>query len=324
MHSSSGSAYNSSLAVQNLEIREALGPALGEVFSATLEEHIPAGGVVFEVGAGAGALHTISGEYARELDWTASDKSGVILEVAEQLGIKTQIAQLPNLPLKKESVDAIVGLSVLDTLPTRTVQESVARSFAALRPGGVLLHLMDLGPKLIPVLVNARGDGYLALPFLDKDEVGMGMHFINLDGAEAKIAASDLPQVAKDALALLISDPEGGLSSVPQLDEVITELGDMAAEAGLVDHTEERWQLYFGKRIGAMAQAAGFVAVRNGFNEKTVSRPRRDLSSSFEDALSITRKGGGYKVDRMHGEASPPDIVEITAGIHVFAARKPQ
>ncbi|MBI4226656.1 MAG: class I SAM-dependent methyltransferase, partial [Candidatus Omnitrophica bacterium] len=77
--------------------------------------------------------------------WIETDRHEDQLPTSRQFETQRQIATLPALPeIPDESVDAVIGLSVLDAIPQSQLPAALAAMARVLRPGGKIIHILDL------------------------------------------------------------------------------------------------------------------------------------------------------------------------------------
>jgi SAM-dependent methyltransferase len=118
--------------------REILGPL--DIYR-EIEEWIPSGGVVADLGCGTGGLLLSIGEKVRRA--IGVDNSPKMLEqarrrfVGQSERIEIRMGELEHLPLRDQEVDAVVINMVLHHLPSPL--EGFAEANRALKPGGTLV-----------------------------------------------------------------------------------------------------------------------------------------------------------------------------------------
>jgi SAM-dependent methyltransferase len=130
------------------------------IVQATLAKFLPASpGPVVEIGAGGGQLREwLPNELAAHV--THTEPSEPLLAVLREKypDARAIQAEADALPFESGSVGAVLALCVFDTLPNlAAVRDELKR---VLRPGGVVIHLLDLSTSpdcLFPELI-ARGE----------------------------------------------------------------------------------------------------------------------------------------------------------------------
>ncbi len=122
-------------------------PALRQVIQRHVVPHLPTHGTVLEVGAGRrGRLRALIGEQLSPgVTWIETDRRVERLPTARPFETQRQIATLPALlEIPDGSVDAVIGLSVLDAIPQSQLPAALAAMARVLRPGGQVLQILDL------------------------------------------------------------------------------------------------------------------------------------------------------------------------------------
>lgn len=296
--------------------RAIVAPALSAAVQAALE-FIPPSDSIFEIGAGGGALRRYAGVSAGTHDWTESDHNPEFLALPRHTKVTSVQAVLPNIPAEPGSLDAIVGMGVLDTLATPTLAATFEAMARALRDGGKVLHIMDLAPDLEAEIYNARPEGLFPLPFSANQRVGIS--YTRTDGIKARLAEAGVSSPLVNVIASIAERPDLHLAKATGT-PLLNHLGNTVVEAGVAEFWAPDWMVHYGNRLGLLAERAGLAVVFNDYIERTASQKRSRLPKDMQTAIGITRKYGVTQPEH----SSPPfkGSVPVTANVHVFAAIK--
>lgn len=297
--------------------RSAVAPALSLAIQRSLE-YIPEGGQVLEIGAGAGAFRRYGGETAQTFAWTESDHNPDFLTLPREGPVKKIVARLPELPIEPESVDAVVGLGVLDTLANETVDQTMASAYTALREGGVLVHLMDMAPDMIAEIHNSRKQGVFPLPYLEDER--LGICYIDLKNIGQQLKTAELEEPTANVLLSIIRDPNKYIPLTTQT-AILPYLGNLAIEKGWAVDQIPDWMKHFGNRLGIFASKHGFKILANHMVEEEALQKRARVPLPFREANVVLRKHGALRAGS-DPSVHIPDYVKAIANVHVFAAHK--
>jgi hypothetical protein len=139
-------------------------PALRRIIRKVLVPHLGDRVVVLEIGAGTGELSLLTEGQARPgTHWMSTDQT--------VHGPGQSLATLPDLPeVSDGAADVIAELSVADAIPQPVLVASFAGMWRVVKPGGVIVRILDLreqsailGPDaarrgLLPLLYTNGGD----------------------------------------------------------------------------------------------------------------------------------------------------------------------
>ncbi|MFO0796783.1 MAG: class I SAM-dependent methyltransferase [Gemmataceae bacterium] len=137
------------------------------VVRAAVSRFVPAGPLV-EVGAGGGQLRAWLPP-DRATDTTHTDTSAPFLDVLRALYPDAAVALAPvtALPVPDGSLAGVLGLCVFDTLPDPAAARDEFRR--VLRPGGVVLHVLDLATSPGGAFAELIARGEFPLPNFARD-----------------------------------------------------------------------------------------------------------------------------------------------------------
>lgn len=127
------------------KIREPFGSCARELTARLIREYLSDAEDVIEVGAGSGQLRRWLPQ-SEEERWVFTDPDARALEDFRHSFPTATVrsASLEALPFDDHSQSGVVGLCILDMVPDLTVAFSEIRR--VLRPGGRLIHLLDMAP----------------------------------------------------------------------------------------------------------------------------------------------------------------------------------
>lgn len=160
------------LAVERLGLvrqrREPFATLMKRLVHETLAEFLPPEGNVLEIGAGDGQLYRYLPEslHARLLH---SEPSAAASRAFRQQHPDARVLQAPaeRLPLADGSLAAVLGLCVLDVVDDGpAVAAELAR---VLRPGGVLIHFLDMSTRLNALVDDLARSSWVPLPNVFSD-----------------------------------------------------------------------------------------------------------------------------------------------------------
>lgn len=119
---------------------------------------LPTEGPVLELGAGDGQFSAVLHPALGERLTVSEPTDEGLRRLAEKLPpIHRLQAPAESLPVTNDSLGAIVGCCVLDVVSD--LRASLAEARRVLRPGGVLLHVLDLSTDLRALFSTLRDDG---------------------------------------------------------------------------------------------------------------------------------------------------------------------
>jgi SAM-dependent methyltransferase len=138
------------------------------IIGATLTEHLPSDGTIIEIGMGDGQLfeRLPDGVLARTLHTEPSAAASRDFRRSHG-AVKVVQAPAEKLPVSDGEAAAVLGLCVLDIVPDPA---SVVRELArVLRPGGRVIHWLDMSTLLSPVVATLQGSELLLMPNIFSD-----------------------------------------------------------------------------------------------------------------------------------------------------------
>eukprot|EP01006_Ploeotia_vitrea_P054938 TRINITY_DN67936_c2_g1_i2.p1 TRINITY_DN67936_c2_g1~~TRINITY_DN67936_c2_g1_i2.p1 ORF type:complete len:422 (+),score=21.60 TRINITY_DN67936_c2_g1_i2:31-1296(+) len=153
---------------------------------------------IVEIGAGQDGLRAICKPYMPECEWISTEPSQHLIDakVTPDPIIKCTAQELPE-HFPANSIDAIVGLNVLDYMNRSTLMDSVDAIKTVLKPNGVLVHFVEgfwSGLSILPTLAAQQKD-YIPLPFVNMDAAQLGVQLVQKDLVDySKVATSGYPR----------------------------------------------------------------------------------------------------------------------------------
>jgi hypothetical protein len=189
-------------------------PALRRIIQKMLLPHIRAGGMVLEVGAGNGELSVLTdGAMPPGARWMATD------QLVQSPG--QTIATLPDLTeVSDEVADVIAELSVADAVTQPILAGSFAGMWRVLKPGGVIIRIMDLREQSAILGPDAARQGLLPLLYVndaaDNREFSKQLVLIDRDRLREQMPAirqAMLSPAGAEKIESWLTVPDGVLSN---------------------------------------------------------------------------------------------------------------
>ncbi len=161
----------------------------GRELIAVLEERLPVGASVLELGMGPGKdLDLLAGRFVV----TGSDFSSLFLERYRAAHPEADLLQLDAVTLATERrFDAIFSNKVLHHLDDDELAKSIARQARILRPGGWLMHSFWFGDKveeLTGMRFHYRDEAFLRTAFAPSFEIVRLERYTELDEGDSIFA----------------------------------------------------------------------------------------------------------------------------------------
>jgi SAM-dependent methyltransferase len=128
---------------------------------------LPAEGDVIEIGAGTGGLLELGVGDAPRFLHTDPDADALERLHDRYPNARVQTAHLEQLSAEPASVAGVVGLCVLDLVPE--LDAALRAIKRVLRPGGALIHLLDMAPAREGLFRAMAAEGGVVLPNLFSD-----------------------------------------------------------------------------------------------------------------------------------------------------------
>jgi SAM-dependent methyltransferase len=133
------------------------------VVASTLERYLPADGRVVEIGMGDGQLYERLPEAVLARTLHTEPQAAASRSFRKQHPNVTVVqAPAERLPVDAEAAAAVLGLCVLDVVPEPEAVVNELRR--VLRPGGRLIHWLDMSTVLEPVVAALEGSDLLLIP----------------------------------------------------------------------------------------------------------------------------------------------------------------
>ncbi len=156
------------------------------IVEAVVRRFVPPGPLV-EVGAGGGQLRPWL-PHDRAADATHTDSSAPFLDVLRGRfpDASVKLAEVTALPFPDGSLAGVLGLCVLDTLPDLGAARDEFRR--ALRPGGAVVHFLDLATSPVGAFAEIVAGGELPLPNFARDP---GVLDVLTAAQQARLPAAD-------------------------------------------------------------------------------------------------------------------------------------
>lgn len=302
-----------------------LRPALRRVVQKVLIARIGQKASVLEVGAGAGELLLLSeGLLPAGVCWISSDhqpRSGQIR------GTLPDLAEIPS-----GFADVIAELSVADTIPERTLVDSFSGMCRTLKPGGVVVRILDLREQSAVLGHDSAQGGLLPMLYssLEPDGRTFARMLVLLDRNRLRSHLPALRQrLSTNALEKVKSwlGAEGGLLSnedpPQQRDALLALFRDfkiLVAEMDLATYAEKRLRdaMREANRSGAKLDMEFCGTV----SEETIV-PRETLPGLPKRTAAIASRYGLIRVWTTDPFGPHSDrFVRVRANAIVLAARK--
>lgn len=133
------------------------------IVAQTLAQHLPPEGAVIEIGAGDGQLRErLPAEVLQRVTHTEPQAKARAAFAARYPNVPILQAGAERLPFEDGQAAAVVAQCVLDVVPDGA---AVARELArVLRPGGKLIHWLDMSTVLTPIVATLAGTDLVPFP----------------------------------------------------------------------------------------------------------------------------------------------------------------
>lgn len=143
--------------------REVFEALARRIVSQESSRHVPAEGQIVEIGAGDGQLLSRLPDSVRARCLHTEPQAAAVRAFAtKHPAASIAQARAESLPLADAEVAAVLGSCVLDVVPD---VGAVARELArVLRPGGCLIHFLDMSTVLTPIVETLSKAGLVAVP----------------------------------------------------------------------------------------------------------------------------------------------------------------
>ncbi len=279
---------------QNRELSEGLFESLvAEAFLPAIQTNAQ----VVEIGAGNGVLYdTLADQLPDTVNWTETDQTVEYLLLARPAVRQLVAVELPFTPFADNSVDAVVGLSSLDTLSPPVLEAALAECKRILVPGGSIVHALDLAPNIDALVKEALRNGYIPFPcsLRDNEEsAGSGVHFVQKRRLAMSLLEMKQDVSIKRIFQSFIQNYENTFAQVGiNYPAVFDVLALILEEGGLVEKTVPLWE-YFSTNMVQAADAAGLRIVRNEVIKKQALIERNKIKQEITpEANMISRLYG--------------------------------
>lgn len=290
-----------------------------------------------EIGAGMGMLAQLVGEenwkhvFQTEPNFAALDANPTgrtsrgMLWRRREYSTKA-VADVDNLPFADESLDFITGMACIDVLndPKRSFRE-VMRT---LRPGGSLLHFLDIIPDPHYLVKSQISQGKLLLPY-SNDGIGWASTYTSLDMSDTKAVKQLLGMLqvpGKGYAEMLAIYPDWYRHQLMNSDQLISLIKGLQKYLG--NMKTAYLQDLFAETMVSDLSLAGFQEVGSGFVQSSQLDRKSQLDKKLRDFvgdanLLMNRKGifAPYlmpdEVERLGS-----DRIVLTSEMHVLIAKK--
>lgn len=331
------------------KIREPFAACARELTARLIREYLADAENLVEVGAGSGQLRRWLPE-GDEKRWVFTDPDAPALEDFRRTfpGANVRAARLEALPFEAGSQGGVVGLCILDMLPDLPAAFEELRR--VLRPGGRLVHLLDMSPYHGTQFEELAARKQLAFPNLFGDPLTSAWPMDLLVTDQAPLHAllgalkridHPLPSVFGRYFAAAMARPFDAARTCTEFD-VISRTNDMRQilRATLESAYRIGYQLrleppqgtlassgqYLASRLESAAKNAGFQVELNDvittWSHVAVSEPtiRHRVFSLGQGRLETV-----LDAPRLCADAPPPGVGEqlTELGIMAFVARAP-
>lgn len=309
------------------ERREVVATALSSQISGVLTDHYPDGSVLLEIGAGNGAMSHYAGETTTSrFRWIETEQNPAFLDLSRSSTQLRVTATSAALPFTENSMDGVVGLSMLDTLSMQDLEDTAQSVKSVLKPGSNFSHLLDMSPDYMAEIELARANQEFPVPFSDEHNETMGLAFINIRNRHilAKISSLPIDPVISRTMRLLIEQPEA-ITALANSTGVLPYMGSTLIEYGLVSHIVPNWVEHFGQRLERVFSASGLSVIHNGIVNTTVTHSRSLLPPKYRPSRPnhVIRSQGVVSIG-IDDLDIPKGQVVVEADAHLFVAEKPR
>ena len=299
-------------------------PALNKLIGDLISEHFAPGGVVLEVGAGAGALRRYAGEAGDQLTWVESEHYEAPLQLPRSIDTPKAVVALPDIPFRPGSLDGVISLGVLDTLSTDDL-EGTAKSVAeVLTSGGKVIHLLDMSPDYVAEIKNSKARGLFPLLFNGEDEnKTLGIHYVAIKNLARRVSRLPIDQSMKNVFVAIVNDPQKHMTAVNRTG-ILQLLGSVAEEYDMVIETEPNWLGKLANTLSLYFEEAGLKVVRDEIVTTQTVVDERCLPPQIHGrgATDVIRKQGWVDVLRDESGLILPGRVRLHADSQVLVAVK--
>lgn len=296
--------------------------AAKEVVKDVFEKYVPSDGIVVELGSGVGELSTLlPQEYGDNLIGVEKTERFTRVQKKNDSESKTVVADIYALPIKDESVDAVVSFSVFDTLSN--LEKAIAEAKRVLKSGGRFVHLLDLQPNM-HVLMRELPPDMIPFPNLVRDVVN-GFQLVKKEDYEKVKGQIDPRKV--QLLDLYVKDPMFMLAYLEQngkQDISVDIARTIMSLGGIKKTTTPTLKESFGEKMIKVLQKNGFEVVMAGDKSAEIIVPKNEVHLKFPGYNYFENNVGSiYK--RHHqdlDQALPSGQVMEKSTLHTIVAIK--
>jgi hypothetical protein len=304
------------------ERRSVVAPALSKLINETFSDNLDEGNTILEIGAGGGALSYYGDDSVDRYKWIESDQNSNFLTLQRPRELAKLAIALPDIALKPESLDAIVGLGVLDTFSTKDLEGTANSAAETLRDGGRLIHLLDMSPDYLAEIRIAENERLFPLITKNGEEMGdLGLVFVDKKNLPRRISRLPIPSSVRNVFGSLVADPDKYVPLVNRTG-VLQYLGDIVQELGIVVKKHPSWYGYLGERLERAFESVGFEVEKNLLKTTSLEVDETMLHESLQGkkVTRIERTRGFVTAYADEKDGDWNHLINMSTDSHIFIA----
>lgn len=237
---------------------------------------------------------------------------------------------ITDLPFKADSVEIVTGYSMIDTIPGFDIEQAMEEVFKILKPGGKLIHMLDLFPNFTYEMFIEQDNNTTLFPYFQKNFLGSytqtGFYYIDISKFLnlIPILSPQFPFLIEYARNPLYAY-QTMLNSIPS--EIMVYLGQLFETLGIVKKIDKDFPKTIHQRLKQVAEKVGFQNVKVKKVTKEILLPIESIPTGSSGVIAHNLIYMNY------GQVEPvidqqllrinPRTGKILATFYYFEATKP-